>query len=214
MFGGSDISIAPSEIITIFGEQFPQQLSVTVSGRPLEILYSGTQQINAVVPNDMPLGETIIAVDASGTTLGPWPAEVAPVVPALFTPPEKAPSGIQARIAASINEDKARNSWEHPARAGNVVELYATGLGRLTDGKPLRLLTEHLEAYGPGGPGGGMEILYAGEAPDLPGVQQVNVRIGPRYDSHAPVAVRIRLLFDLDTANGERTEDNVAIFVQ
>ena len=30
-----------------------------------------------------------------------------------------------------------------------------------------------------GGPGGGMEILYAGVAPDLAGVQQVNVRIHP-----------------------------------
>ena len=59
-----------------------------------------------------------------------------------------------------------------------------------------------------------MEILYAGEAPGLPGVQQVDVRIGPVQPTPTPWPALIRLVFDLQAAGGERTQDGVSVFVQ
>lgn len=95
-----------------------------------------------------------------------------------------------------------------------MVALFGTGLGALTDDKPLRRLRQHLEAYGPGGLGGGMEILYAGEAPGLQGVQQVNVRIGEGPSSGITWSTYIRLVFDLPAADGKMTPDNLGIFIR
>ena len=92
-----------------------------------------------------------------------------------------------------------------------VVALFGTGLGRTTsDG----FLAEHLEAYGPGGPGGGMEILYAGVAPGLAGVQQVNVRVHPNtpLGDSPPYVALIRVVFG-SAATFERTQDKVGIWV-
>jgi uncharacterized protein (TIGR03437 family) len=177
-------------------------------------LYADQNQINALVPYELALGNTSFTIETNGVKLGPWPAEIAPVVPGLFTFASDAPFGTNVRIAAAVNEDGTLNSWRHPARSGSIVALYGTGFGALTNDRPLRRLQRNLQAYGPGGAGGGMEIVYAGEAPGLEGVQQVNVRIGPRPASNIPVAISIRLFFDLATVNGEYTQDNVAIFVQ
>ena len=213
-FGGGSISVAPGELITVFGEGFEQPLGVSLGRRPLDVIYADHQQINAVVPNDVAVGETRVSTEIKGETLGPWEAEVAPVVPGLFTFPCDPRLGPNCRTVAAINEDGTVNSMEHPAPRGSVVALFGTGLGALADDKPLRRLRQHLEAYGPGGPGGGMEILYAGEAPGVPGVQQVNVRIGEGPSSGVSWSTYIRLVFDLPTANGEMTQDNVRIFIR
>ena len=55
-----------------------------------------------------------------------------------------------------------------------------------------------------------MEILYAGVAPDLAGVQQVNVRIHPStpLGDSAPYVALIRVVFGSATTF-ERTQDRV-----
>ena len=205
-FGGGDISLSANEIFTIFGEQLQLPVRVSLAGRELPILYAGETQINTLVPNDVPLGSSEIAIESAGTVLGRYPVEIARAVPALFVH-----GGADPVIAAAINQDGAINSREHPAPPGSVVALFGTGLGRTTsDG----FLAEHLEAYGPGGPGGGMEILYAGVAPGLAGVQQVNVRIHastPLGDSRPYVAL-IRVVFG-SAATFERTQDQVGIWL-
>jgi hypothetical protein len=60
-----------------------------------------------------------------------------------------------------------------------------------------------------------MEILYAGDAPGLPGVHHVNIRIDPTTPSGGavPYTPLIRLAFDYP-GNPEWSQDNVAIFVR
>jgi uncharacterized protein (TIGR03437 family) len=168
--GSSPIAVAPNEIVSIFGESLGSPARVTLGGRPLTVFYAGATQINVLVPSDMPLTPSAdLTVNAGSTTLGPYSVEVAPVVPGFFVLPGTSD-------IAAINQDGTINSKEHPAPPGSIVALFGTGLGRLgPDGR----LVEQFAVYGAGGPGGGMEVLYAGEAPELPGVQQVNVRIYP-----------------------------------
>ena len=205
-FGGGDISLAANEIFTIFGERLQSPVRVTLGGRELPILYAGETQINTLVPNDVPLGSSEIGIESGGTVLGRYPVEVARAVPALFVH-----GGADPVIAAAINQDGTINSRVHPAPPGSVVALFGTGLGRTTsDG----FLAEHLEAYGPGGPGGGMDILYAGIAPGLAGVQQLNVRVHPNtpLGDAPPYVALIRVVFG-SAATFERTQDKVGIWV-
>jgi uncharacterized protein (TIGR03437 family) len=58
-----------------------------------------------------------------------------------------------------------------------------------------------------------MEILYAGVAPVLAGVQQVNVRVHPNTPVGAsPYVALIRVVFG-SAATFERTQDRVGIWV-
>jgi uncharacterized protein (TIGR03437 family) len=65
---------------------------------------------------------------------------------------------------AILNQDNSVNSAENPAEAGSVVQVFLTGLGE--GGATVRV---HDRAFS--------EALYAGSAPGLIGVQQVNARI-------------------------------------
>jgi hypothetical protein len=137
-FGGGDISVAPNEIITIFGRQFDDRPQVLLGGRSLAILFASPTQINAVIPNDVPLGTLPISVQIGSDVLGPWTTEVAAAVPALFALQPAKESEDYGPFAAAINEDGTINSRAHPARSGSVVALYGTGFGSLMDEAPLR----------------------------------------------------------------------------
>jgi uncharacterized protein (TIGR03437 family) len=65
---------------------------------------------------------------------------------------------------AILNQDNSVNSAENPAEAGSVVQVFLTGLGE--GGATVRV---HDRAFS--------EAIYAGPAPGLIGVQQVNARI-------------------------------------
>jgi uncharacterized protein (TIGR03437 family) len=80
--------------------------------------------------------------------------------------------------AAALNASGRVNGTDHPARAGDIVSLFGTGEGM--EPGPL--------SAGVGGIGA--EVLYAGAAPGLPGVFQVNLRVpaGVKPGS-APVVV-------------------------
>ena len=63
-----------------------------------------------------------------------------------------------------MNEDGTVNTAEHPAKRGVRYCSVRSGLRALTNDKPLRRLRRRAKSR-PGERGGGMEILYAGEAP-------------------------------------------------
>lgn len=201
-FSGSPIALSPNEIVTVFGYALNGPVQVLLDGRPLPVLFSNEIQINVLVPDGVPFGSATIAVKTAVSTLGPWTAEIAPAVPGLFT---------IGNGAAAINQDGTINSPEHPAPVGSVVQLFGTGMGPLTADQRLAI---HCEAYGPGGPGGGMEILYAGAAPGLAGVQQVNVRIH-RDTAPSPSgrAAFIKIVIGVQP-DYELTQDNVVIYIR
>ena len=201
--GQSAAQFAPNQIVTIFGLGLAAPVRVTLAGRELPIVFTADTQINALVPGDVIPGVAAISVYSGASLLGTWTYEVVPYAPALFT--------TVVQQAAALNEDGTVNFWNNPAAPGSIVQLFGTGLGA-TDAQGR--LVAPIEAYGPGGPGGGMEILYAGAAPGLPGVAQVNVRVHP--DTPPAVqsrAVPVKLVVGREPAV-QTTQHGVFIYVR
>ena len=82
----------------------------------------------------------------------PAAVSLAPVAPGIF--------GV-------LNQDNTLNGAAHPASSGSVIQVFATGLISATSGAVSARIA-------------GREILslyYAGPAPGVPGMQQVNVTV-------------------------------------
>ncbi len=91
-------------------------------------LGGGFEQIVVQVPFDVPAGTTAVVIRSSGggssTVEG---VQVAALQPGIF---EAVVSG--ARIAVAVRPDGSFITPDNPARLGEVVRFYATGLGQVT----------------------------------------------------------------------------------
>jgi uncharacterized protein (TIGR03437 family) len=174
--------LAAGSPVTIYGEGIgargAENTSVQLGSLRLPILYAGTNQINAFVPADAPIGMHSLVVSFPFFSTVPVAVDVAPRWPGLYS--------------GGLNEDGTVNSQTNPARRGSIVSLFASGLGP----QPLPILEPFIAAPDLGHGGAqGMEVLFVGQAPGAPeGVSQVNARIPANAQSgEAPVKIVIRL---------------------
>lgn len=137
-------ALAPGGLFTIFGSNFvkvtsntdgfngqdmPASLagaSVTVGGRPARLLYVSPTQINAQSPYDAPSITTQVVVtnaNGSSTAVSTPSSTFAPAVFRIGT------AGIIAKADGTLV------SASNPATAGEVITIYATGLGPVTPGR-------------------------------------------------------------------------------
>ena len=184
--------VAPGEIVTLFGSGFDADTRILFDGISAPILYTQSDQINAVVPFEVNGPQTAILVEGAGRTIGPGIVQVFDAVPALFTL-----DGSGKGQAAILNQDGTINSRSNPASPGSIISVFMTGAGRMnppqTDGS-LGPLAPPFPApvFGVGSSIG--QVLYAGAAPGLiAGAIQVNIRIAadaPTGDS-VPIVVYI-----------------------
>jgi len=166
--------LAPGMIVSIFGRNLAGttggatrlplpvlvgSTSVLIGGRPAPLLYVSPYQINAQVPFSVPPGDQDLVVNSDN---GPSPAERVTVV--------SAAPGIFGLAPGA-------------ARRGDYVAVYGTGLGALASALPAGAAAggaiaavNRVTATIGGVPA---EVTYAGAAPGLPGVNQVNVRVPP-----------------------------------
>jgi len=191
--------VAPGQIATIYGAGLGPPISagpklkasglldtlvadtqVLFNGKAAPLLYVQDYQINFQVPYSM-AGQGAIEVEVryGGVVKVRGTVPVVDAAPAFFT------TGGGTGQAAALNEDGSLNSLFNPAPPGSLVTLYATGEGQTdppgTDGKlsvapfarpllPLLLRIGGLRA----------EIQFAGSAPGLVGLLQINARV-PDY---------------------------------
>ncbi len=94
-----------------------------------------------------------MVMTVSGISSAPQTVPLAPVSPGIF--------GV-------LNQDSSLNSASTPAKAGSVVQIFATGLISSTSG-PVSVQIGTPATYVP--------PIYSGPAPGLNGVQQVNVAV-------------------------------------
>jgi uncharacterized protein (TIGR03437 family) len=198
-------SIAPGEIITIFGSGLgpatPQSYMLDPSGRVastlagVQVTFDGTSapllyvqdgQINAIAPWGLAgklTTEMCVIYNENQQC-------AAPLVGAAAAGVFVADSG----NAAAVNQDGTLNSTANPAPVGSIVSIYATGLGPISptpiDGSivqlPLPVLANPVQILFAGQPTDPNtlpppilgEVLYAGPAPlEVGGLFQINVRI-------------------------------------
>jgi uncharacterized protein (TIGR03437 family) len=131
-------TVAPGGLISIFGSNLtkvstdlsgwqgrviPASLngtSVTIGGKPAAILYVGPNQVNAQVPSDVAVGQQPVVVKSAVGTTSAFTVTVAATAPAIFFAP----------VAAVLkNVDFSLVSATNPAKVGDVILVYCTGLG-------------------------------------------------------------------------------------
>ena len=143
------------------------------------------KDINFLLPQTLGLDRPAsIQVDCGSLTSLTAVQPLSDVAPAIFTATQNGRGQ-----GAIINQD---HTIETPSPAGTVIEVYATGFGALVKGNDgLSRTVLPVTAYVGEVPA---VVLYAGEAPTWPGLQQINVQI-PAGAPHGP-AVSLRLVID------------------
>lgn len=152
--------VAPGSFLTLRGSNLTgPSVVVTIGGRNARVVYSSSDQINVQVPDELPSNTVQVVVSVSGVASDPLTVNVAAVNPGIFSP------GI-------LNQDGSLNSASNPAHTGSFVQVFATGL-LPPSGEGTVDVTIHALAA--------PDVAYAGPAPGIPGLQQVNVRVPAGY---------------------------------
>ncbi len=143
---------------------------VRVDGEPAPLYYVSPGQINFVVPNNAAGRELVVVRE--GVASAPLPLSPLFAAPAIFTL-DSTPQGPAAARRASAPGMPAVTS-EAPARPGEWIALYLTGLGARN---PMIKAPEILPVVRLGGLKA--EVNYSGAAPGFPGLNQINFRVPP-----------------------------------
>jgi uncharacterized protein (TIGR03437 family) len=153
--------ISSGSIVAIFGLNLGgTNVSVTFNGQPTpKIYYDGATQINAVAPNLGVQNIVSVVVTVDGNLSDPFPVPVSTNSPAIFNP------GI-------ANANTSTNSSSNPAKLGETVAIYMSGLADPLTGP----VTVNI---GSSAAGTGLVPTYAGLQGTYPGMNQVNVTIPP-----------------------------------
>ena len=151
---GTQSSVVAGSLATIMGSKLNgRAVLVTFNGTPAQVIYSNDTQINLLVPLAI-AGQTSAAVIVSvdGNAGAASNVVVAASAPAIFP-------------GAVLNQDASVNAQNNPAKAGSILQIFGTGLpasGTIS----ARVHDRSIAAP-----------YYAGIAPGLTGVQQVDVAI-------------------------------------
>jgi uncharacterized protein (TIGR03437 family) len=163
--------VAPGGIATIFGANLTtaksEDLQLTVNGIPSQVFYSDNRQVNFLVPSTASgaAAEITVKTPVGSTTVSVPMAQVAPGI--FFD----AASGFGAVLISGTG----LTTSQRPAAAGDVLEIYATGLGPVQSaGGGLQATTlSPLVTVG----GVPAKPLFSGLAPGFPGLYQLNVQV-------------------------------------
>jgi uncharacterized protein (TIGR03437 family) len=149
--------------------------SVLVNGEPAPMFYSSFGQLAFQMPVNTPLGTALVQVQRDGTASNTVSVEVA----------ERAP-----RLIAVVNPDGSVNTADgrHPAAIGDVLVIYAIGLGPTSPAvptgapapaaEPLARVTGDLTVnFGGSVLGAIVRPVFAGLTPTYAGLYQINVAI-------------------------------------
>jgi uncharacterized protein (TIGR03437 family) len=132
----SATAIAPGGLVTIFGAHLAKSASslagwsgqrvpasldgvrVTIGGQAAPLLYISGGQINAQAPVELATGSRTVVVENANGVSAAFPVSVAQAAPAAFV--------------AVKNSNFSIVSASNPAKAGDILVVYATGLGATT----------------------------------------------------------------------------------
>ena len=211
---GQSSSVAPGSIAALFGTNLTDGTSclppkcnatftngrldttmagaeVTVNGTPVPIFYATPAQLGIQIPFEVTGTSATVSVSVGGqaSTLGT--ITLAPVSPGIFTATS---DGKGAGAITHVNGSAV--TTQNPAQPGELVILYATGLGQVTPAVP----TGALPAGASNTVGvtltiGGINVIpdFAGLSGCCVGLNQINVRVpaGVGSGSAVPVVLNI-----------------------
>jgi uncharacterized protein (TIGR03437 family) len=211
-------TVAPGGLLTIFGTNMvktatdlsgwagrilPFSLngtSVTIGGKRAPILYVSGGQMNVQVPVDAGTGPQAVVVTSVVGASASFNVNVAAVAPAIFFGPVP---------AVLKNSDFSLVSATNPARAGDIVVVYATGLGATTpaiatgalapSGTLANTATVTATVNGQDAP-----VIGSVASPGYAGLYQVAIRIPAGITGNVPIVIQ----------QGSTKSNSVSIAVQ
>jgi len=211
--------ISPGEVISIYGPHIgpptpavpdpapflPTSLAgvqVLVNDAPMaNLLYASDSQLNAVVGGLAGSTGTVrIRVTSNGFTTADFIATTVPTDPQVFQNPDGS--------AKAINQDGSINSAGHPAKAGSIVSIWATGTGyvfnAVGNGQIATAALDYQCCQVYAGTAA-LNVLYAGAAPGtVIGVVQINFQV-PAQTSPG--------LFTFTISAGGRSSNPASVYV-
>jgi uncharacterized protein (TIGR03437 family) len=167
-------------------------VGVYIRGVPAHIYYVSPTQVNLLIPSTLMPGPAELQLTVDGRAGPAVQIQLSAAAPALFS--------LSERWIVACRPDGSVVSQEQPARPGDLVILYATGLGRTVpnprsgeipaQAAVLERLSEFLVLLD-GVPVGPDRIAYAGVAPGFAGLYQINLRLPDALPPNP--AVRLKL---------------------
>jgi uncharacterized protein (TIGR03437 family) len=205
--------VAPGQIISIFGvslgpaagvlgELDPgtgrlrttlSDASVLFNDVPGPLFFVRQDQVNVQVPYEV-AGQASVRIVAryQGSASSPVTVPVGPTAPGIF-----AVSGGRGQ-AAMLNQDFSVNSAANPAERGSIVQIYLTGQGQtnppaVTGALPAPPLPAPNAAVAVTIGGRPAQVQFAGLAPGLAGLLQVNAVVPQDVTPGAVVELSVRI---------------------
>ncbi len=205
-------SVSPGELVVLYGValgtldleaqevtdgffgDMDDDTSVTFGGLPAPVIYSSATAVCVIVPFGISGSSVPVQATYQGRQSATFLSNVTAAVPGLFSI-DASGSG----QGAFLNQDMSVNSAANPAARGQVLVLYATGLGTLsplppdgaiTAGTPPLLQNPVSVTIG----GVTAQVQYAGAAPGaVAGVMQINASIPGTITpgNNVPVVVQV-----------------------
>ena len=186
--------IAPGELITLYGTNltastvvapgipFPTTLGgtqVSINGTAAAIYYVSPTQVSVIVPFGLTSSIASIQVTNQGAASNTVSVYTNLTSPGVFTNPV---GGI-GYAAALHAADNTLVTAAKPAQVGEYISVYVTGLGTVSpaiaDGAagPTSPLSQTVNSISVSVAGSGATITYAGLAPQLAGLYQINFQV-------------------------------------
>src|SRR5258706_824005 len=165
---------------------------VFVSGMPASLYYVSPKQINFLIPAELRPGDATVFVAREGTHGPILTVTLADASPGLFQ--------VDAATIVATHLDGSLLTNDAPGKAGEVVVIYCTGLGRtnpdVIDGQIAYMVAfiramPDLRVVVGGTPVDTGRIYYAGVTPGYPGLYQINVRLPDRFTANPEVRVAL-----------------------
>ena len=177
--------LSPGGIVSLFGERFATEnsfatqlplerelagISVRIGGQDAPLYFVSPGQINAQIPFEVSTGDSVpVAISVGGLLTAPQNYLIAPAQPGIFIAGDSA-----AILDASFQLVTAQN----PARPGDTIQIFATGLGTVNEqvetGAPApSFSTVQLPVTVTIG-GINAPVVFQGLAPGFVGLYQVN----------------------------------------
>jgi uncharacterized protein (TIGR03437 family) len=199
-------------VTVTFADLPPAPLLAVIPG----VAGQSDDQINAQLPWEIGTGTGTVNVTvttAQGTSM-PVAVNFAPSMPGIFTS-----TAANQTYAIAVNSSDSSLAWpqglastgSHPAKTGDVLIIYATGLGAV-DHQPVdggipsvlsntvatpTVLLGNVQA----------EVQFSGLAPQFVGVNQLNVQVPPGVAAGSTVPLQIKV-------NGFTTTNQVVVAIQ
>jgi uncharacterized protein (TIGR03437 family) len=142
--------IAPGSLFSVFGTNLGPPQGVQAAGYPLPMSLAGTSaeiaaagarfdawmvfasagQVNAILPSTVPPGAAQVTVTVNGEASPPAPVTIVPSAPGMFF---SRVAGVDFAVAQNVASatDYPVNQAASPARPGQIVLLWGTGLGAI-----------------------------------------------------------------------------------